>query len=923
MPTYQAPQIDASPSFDAARGNEWGRNGWTKESYDRKNQEPVNFYDFTRKKLNFEIKRGEPLRDKDGNVRKDKKGHILYGMPSIIPLGSHPMTIKKRYDQRLEEIGHKPWKNANGNQPNTNVSIVLDGDHDRMTEIAFGKPTYFDKGMDNSLTQLLTVSKDELEPIAKKYGVEELVDTDQTYSMISIYALCFYKFLCDKFGEENVMGLACHLDETTPHFHALIIPVAEKQRSGRAGGYTLVDTDLNPVLDENGDEIHITTRAYERMPENQRANYVKTKSTTIGLSYASYFGKTPGQTSRSYEKWHDMIHEGVTKQWGFDRGERLRDMTPQERAGHYHKNKKQLERDRIAAEKRTKEQEEKEKEAKLRREEQEKKELEANARAKVANDRAIAAESKAEGQEAVVNANAITIGKQEAAISNNATTLKQQNSSLAAAKRQEQEAKEAAATAKAEAEEAQKRKTTLDKDIESATTKLATANTELEKWGAMVFDEKSIMYPSLTEMTTADGRTFREILEEKVNELVEILNMPIGTFQKHDNWKVERNKEAKAIVSELEDALFGSNGVDTAHKKAILQLGKDLYSDAKSKISNIYKENERLKNENRELKSQNQTLQNNYSNVQRQNTILKNDLETERTANTLLGQELEREKLATDEYGKHLEWTCGPKKGLQLTNKEYQKWLREQFEAKKKELESEKVERLKELAEIKRQREKEKQEIANERQAHKRHIREIKGFLIAAFSLDMRKMIQIIIKHWKAELKEFARDAMNEIKDILFREEPKIDGRKAYVSDAFAWAKVFASLDEDENWIRDESKLEPLREDAMRIADGTWESYREELTHKEQRTELFNSAVAALVEMGNNSYQRHLNQEQADTIETFIQFDGGDRSQLCDEIWGEAKYHIKSNWRDGTFDALNELRTGELYGPSYGKGRGV
>lgn len=853
MPTYQAPQIDASPSFDAARGNEWGRNGWTKESYDRKNQEPVNFYDFTRKKLNFEIKRGEPLRDKDGNVRKDKKGHILYGKPSIIPLGTHPMTIKKRYDQRLEEIGHKPWKNAKGNQPNTNVSIVLDGDHDRMTEIAFGKPTYFDKGTDNSLTQLLTLEKDDIEAIAKKYGVEELVNTQQTYSMISIYALCFYKFLCDKFGEENVMGLACHLDETTPHFHALIIPVAEKQKSGRAGGYTLVDADLNPVLDENGDEIHITTRAYERMPENQRANYIKTKSTTIGLSYASYFGKTPGQTSQSYEKWHDMIHEEVTKQWGFDRGERLRDMTPEERADHRRKSKKQLERERLAAERRKKEEEEKEKEAKKRREEQEKKEQEAKARVM----------------------------------------------------------------------EAQNKKATLDKEIETATAKLSNANTELEKWGAMVFDEKSIKYPSLTEMTTADGHTFKEILEEKVNELVEVLNKPIGTFQKHDNWKVDRNREAKAIVSELEDALFGPNGVDTAHKKAILQLGKDLYFDAKSKISNIYKENERLKNENRELKSQNQTLQNNYNDVQRQNTTLKNDLEIEKTANILLGQELEREKLATGEHGKHLEWTNGQKKGQQLTNKEYQKWLREQFVAKKKELESEKAERLKELAEIKRQREKEKQEMANERQAHKRHIHEIKDFLIAAFSLDMRKMIQIVIKHWKAELKEFARDAMNEIKDILFREEPKIDGRKAYVSDAFAWAKVFASLDEEENWIRDESKLEPLREDAMRIADGTWESYREELTHKEQRTELFNSAVAALVEMGNNSYQRLLNQEQADTIETFIQFDGGDRSQLCDEIWGEAKYHIKSNWRDGTFDVLNELRTGELYGPSYGKGRGV
>mgnify|MGYP007013908827 FL=1 len=123
--------------------------------------------------------------------------------------------------------------------------------------------------------------------------------------------------------------------------------------------------------------------------------------------------------------------------------------------------------------------------------------------------------------------------------------------------------------------------------------------------------------------------------------------------------------------------------------------------------------------------------------------------------------------------------------------------------------------------------------------------------------------------------------------------------------------------------MRDESKLEPLREDAMRIADGTWEAYREELARKEQRTELFNSAVAALVEMGNNSYQRHLNQEQADAIETFIQFDGGGRSQLCDEIWSEAKYRIKSNWRDSTFDALNELRTGELYGPGYGKGQSV
>ena len=65
-----------------------------------------------------------------------------------------------------------------------------------------------------------------------------------------------------------------------------------------------------------------------------------------------------------------------------------------------------------------------------------------------------------------------------------------------------------------------------------------------------------------------------------------------------------------------------------------------------------------------------------------------------------------------------------------------------------------------------------------------------------------------------------------------------------------------------------------------------------------------------LVEMGNNSYQRHLNQEQADIIEAFILFDGGDRKQLCDEIWNEAITSIRSGWRNGTYEALEELRTG-------------
>lgn len=771
MPQYQAPQIDASSGFDSNRANEFERRGWTKESYDRKNLEPVNYYDFTRKHLNFEIKRGEPLKDESGKVKRNKKGNIIYGKPSIIPLGTQDISLKKRYEKRLEEIGHKAWENAKGNQPNTNVSIVLNGDHDRMCEIAYGKSMDFQIGEDNSGVQLLTLEQDQLADIARQYGVEDLVDESCSYSQISIYALCYYKFLCDKFGEENVIGLACHLDETTPHFHSLVIPVAEKKKQGRSGGYTEVDENGSPVLDEKGKEIHITTRDYERMPQEKRTNYIPTtRKNVLGVSYAHYFGESIGEGSRSYEKWHDMIHEEVTKQWGFDRGERLRDMTPEERSKHRRKSKKQLERERIAEEKRQKEEAEKTEEAKKRTEEQEKKERDAKRRAKEA-----------------------------------------ENSVL----------------------EAQKKKDSIDKETELVTTKLATAKTELEKWEAIVFDEKSILYPSLTEMKTSDGRTFKELLDGKVRELVDSINKPIGRFESHKSWKADRLKEAKTIVTELEDALFGADGIDTAHKKAILHLGKSLYSEAKSMIAQTYKENQQLKKDNQDLKAKNQTLQSKYDTLKVENEKLTRDLDVEKTANSLLSAKLNEEKFAYFKNGKPLMWTGNYKKGQQVTKTERIEYLEEQFEAKKKELEAEKVTRAQEQEKNK-----------NEWIAHKRHMREVKEMISAVFSLNFKKVIRIIIDHWKAEARKFARDVMNELKTYIFGAETTMKGRKEYVSDAFVWAKVFAEFEMDDNWKPDKTKLQPLEEDAMRIAEGTWESY-----HSNQR--LKDAAVEAIVRMAN------------------------------------------------------------------------
>ena len=89
---------------------------------------------------------------------------------------------------------------------------------------------------------------------------------------------------------------------------------------------------------------------------------------------------------------------------------------------------------------------------------------------------------------------------------------------------------------------------------------------------------------------------------------------------------------------------------------------------------------------------------------------------------------------------------------------------------------------------------------------------------------------------------------------------------------------------------------------------------------QEQRSQLFDAAVNAIVQMGNHSYQRHLNQEQADIIEAFLAFDGGDRKLLCDEIWETAKGKVEHYWREGTHDALEELRNRELYSRSYNNG---
>ena len=677
-----------------------------------------------------------------------------------------------------------------------------------------------------------------------------------------------------EFGKENVVSAVLHMDETTPHLHITVVPITDKEAKERK---------VRPKFDDDGAPIH----NYER---DENGNIILDDKGRATIKKRAY--KKQKVEARLSAK--DICNPGAMTRWQTDYAKAVESLglkrgkfeSKQANVAPAVYNLQQINGQLVAVEKEVQEQEAiKKANAKtIEQQENAKNKNEITLRSQDAmmkykseyiiaqneelqQARSDTTQARQEEKVAIASRDAAIKDKYEAASAAELLrcTSQQQAKEIVdnATKKAEDIVENAKATAQVEAaaiinaskneiEKAKKEKQQIIDETDAAKKKLATANTELEKWGAMVFDEKSIKYPSLTEMTTADGHAFKEILEEKVNELVEVLNKPIGTFQKHDNWKVDRNREAKAIVSELEDALFGPNGVDTAHKKAILQLGKDLYFDAKSKISNIYKENERLKKENQELKSATQILTNNYNTVKRNNTQLETELETEKTANTLLCQQLEREKLAKDGNGNYLEWTSGPRQGQKVTKDEYQKILQKKFDAKEKELKAEKVAR-----------EKEREDNRSEWMAHKRHMRELKAMVLAIFSADARRFIDIIIKHWKAEIKEFTRDVMNDIKSILFGAESTVNGRKVYVSDAFVWAKVFADLEMDDKWKPDHSKLEPLREDAMRIADGTWESY-----HSNQK--LKDAAVEAVASLANTPNLKYCDEGDIEAVNDYL-----------------------------------------------------
>ena len=290
-----------SKSFSAAEGYEPERRGWDENTYHLKNQDTNNHYDFSRKHLNFEIN----------------------GKGKIVPLGSNPVPLHERLQKRLDALGFKPYMDKNNplgisdNSPNCTVGIIVSGDHDVLTRLAFG-----DQDVD------FTLQKSNADVVLKQ-GIKD-------------WALDTYRWACDRWGSENIIGFDVHLDETTPHIQIQTIPVAKTKARGRASAKYVHKDDKSKV---------ISHKEWKKLPEEIRSNFVRTeveRREKECVSYARVWGEDKYAVGRTYYQMHTDYYNEVGHKYGLERGDNISMLPSEERRERVHKNKAVLEAERQA-----------------------------------------------------------------------------------------------------------------------------------------------------------------------------------------------------------------------------------------------------------------------------------------------------------------------------------------------------------------------------------------------------------------------------------------------------------------------------------------------------------------------------------------------------------------------------------------------
>ena len=290
-------------SFSAAEGYEPERRGWDEKTYRLKNRDTNNHYDFSRKHLNFEI-----------NIEG-----------KIVPLGSNPIPIHERLKHRLDVLGFKPYKDKDNplgnadNSPNCTVGIIVSGDHDVLTRLAFGEQDVdFTLQRSNANVQLMQGIKD--------------------------WAMDTYLWACERWGSENIIGFDVHCDETTPHIHIQTIPVAKTKTRGRASVKYLHKDDSSRVLSH---------KEWKKLSEENRRDFIKTeveRREKECVSYARVWGADKYEVGRTYYQMHTDYHDKVGYKYGLERGDDFSTLTDEEQRERVHKDKAVLEAERQARE---------------------------------------------------------------------------------------------------------------------------------------------------------------------------------------------------------------------------------------------------------------------------------------------------------------------------------------------------------------------------------------------------------------------------------------------------------------------------------------------------------------------------------------------------------------------------------------------
>ena len=290
-------------SFSATEGYEPERRGWDEKTYRLKNRDTNNHYDFSRKHLNFEI---------------NSEGKIA-------PLGSNPIPLHERLKHRLDELGFKPYKDKDNplgnadNSPNCTVGIIVSGDHNVLTRLAFGEQDVdFTLHRSNANVQLMQGIKD--------------------------WAMDTYLWACERWGAENIIGFDVHCDETTPHIHIQTIPVAKTKTRGRAS--------IKYVHKDNSSKM-LSHKEWKKLPEENRCDFIKTeveRREKECVSYARVWGADKYEVGRTYYQMHTDYHDKVGYKYGLERGDDFATLSDEEQRERVHKDKAVLEAERQARE---------------------------------------------------------------------------------------------------------------------------------------------------------------------------------------------------------------------------------------------------------------------------------------------------------------------------------------------------------------------------------------------------------------------------------------------------------------------------------------------------------------------------------------------------------------------------------------------